>query len=116
MSDEKASIPTGFLLIFNVLLRAQMRRGWKLVQTIELVAKDAKMVKRLELSRDGKTLLVVSFSKCIVAFDVVGDVEDKKRNKEKEVLKNDDNNNDDHPTRRLRLHNTNDDVITPTMM
>ena len=74
---------------------AQMRRGWKLVQTIELVAKDAKMVKRLELSRDGKTLLVVSFSKCIVAFDVVGDVEDKKRNKEKEVLKNDDNNNDD---------------------
>ena len=51
---------------------AQMRRGWKLVQTIELVAKDAKMVKRLELSRDGKTLLVVSFSKCIVAFDVVG--------------------------------------------
>ena len=74
---------------------AQMRRGWKLVQTIELVAKDAKMVKRLELSRDGKTLLVVSFSKCIVAFDVVGDVEDKKRNKEKEDLKNDDNNNDD---------------------
>jgi len=74
---------------------AQMRRGWKLVQTIELVAKDAKMVKRLELSRDGKTLLVVSFSKCIVAFDVVGDVEDKKRNKEKEVLKNDDNDNDD---------------------
>ena len=73
---------------------AQMRRGWKLVQTIELVEKDAKMVKRLELSRDGKTLLVVSFSKCIVAFDVVGDVEDKKRNKEKEDL-NDDNNNDD---------------------
>ena len=52
--------------------RRAMERGWKLVQTIELVAKDAKMVKRLELSRDGKTLLVVSFSKCIVAFDVVG--------------------------------------------
>ena len=62
-----------------------MRRGWKLVQTIELVAKDAKMVKRLELSRDGKTLLVVSFSKCIAAFDVVGDVEDKNGIKRKKI-------------------------------
>jgi COMPASS component SWD1 len=70
---------------------AQMRRGWTLVQTIELVAKDAKMIKRLELSRDGKTLLVVSFSKAIVAFDVVGDIEDKKRNKEKEEVMNNDN-------------------------
>ena len=48
----------------------QMRRGWTLVQTIDLVANDAKMVKRLELSRDGRTLLVVSFSKGIVAYDV----------------------------------------------
>ena len=76
----------------------QMRRGWTLVQTIDLVANDAKMVKRLELSRDGRTLLVVSFSKGIVAYDVTGDVEDKNREKNDESLQEENLKNDRNTT------------------
>jgi WD40 repeat protein len=70
-------------------------------QNLELVQQraivglnDVKMVKRLELARDGKTLLVVSFSRAIVAFDVNDDVEDK--NKKDDVLAESISNSNDN--------------------